>query len=283
MSPDALAVEDLVVRYGAVTALGPVSHRLPAGAWHCVVGPNGAGKSSLLRAVAGLTPFDGAVRIQDRDLQQLRSRPRARLVALVPQHPVMPAEMALRDYVLLGRSAYSRPLRQESPRDHQAVEAALERMDVAKLASRRLSELSGGERQRAILARALAQEAPVMLLDEPTTALDIGHAQQILEVIDQLRMERGLSVLATMHDLTLAAAFADRVLALDGGRSVAEGPPAEVLTEELVTRCYAATVVVAPGADGRVAVVPVRARPPSRPAGVGPGDEASPGPACSEL
>ena len=253
-----IALHDVVVRYGEVTGVGPVTVDVPARAWHCLIGPNGAGKSSLLRAAAGLVPFTGDVAIHGTDLAGLRPRARARLAALVPQHPLMPPEMVLAEYVLLGRTAHIPPLRNESAADRHAADRALERMDLGGLARRRLSELSGGERQRATLARALAQEAPVLLLDEPTTALDIGHAQQMLETVDELRRESDLTVLATMHDLTLAAAFADQLVALDRGRVMARGTPSEVLTEDLLRTSYDASVRILTGEDGRLAVIPLR-------------------------
>ena len=258
-----ISLHDVVVRYGEVTGVGPVTVDVPANAWHCLIGPNGAGKSSLLRAAAGLAPCTGAVSVHGTDLAGLRPRARARLAALVPQHPLLPPDMVLADYVLLGRTAHIPPLRNESPADRLATGRALERMDLTALAGRRLSELSGGERQRATLARALAQEAPVLLLDEPTTALDIGHAQQMLETVDQLRRESDLTVLSTMHDLTLAAAYSDQLVALDKGAVVARGAPAEVLTEDLLRRSYDAIVRILTGDDGRLAVIPLRTTPPA--------------------
>ena len=259
-SPDSdpIALSEVTVRYGVTTAVGPVSLAVPSGGWHCLIGPNGAGKTSLLRAVAGLVPYSGSAVLAGREVARTPARRMARLVAVVPQTPVTPADMRLADYVLLGRTAHLAPLRNEGPGDIGAVDESLARLDLHAMADRRLGELSGGERQRAILARALAQEAGVLLLDEPTTSLDIGHAQQMLEVVDGLRRERGLTVLASMHDLTLAGAFADRLLALHRGRLVASGPPAEVLTEELLSDCYEASVRVLHVPGGTVAVVPVR-------------------------
>ena len=259
-----IALHDVTVRYGEVIGVGPVTVDVPAHAWHCLIGPNGAGKSSLLRAAAGLLPFTGEVNVHGTDLAGLRPRARARLAALVPQHPLLPPDMVLADYVLLGRTAYLPALRNEGPADRAAADEALERMDLAGLAGRRLSELSGGERQRATLARALAQQAPVLLLDEPTTALDIGHAQQMLETVDRLRHESDLTVLSTMHDLTLAAAFADQLVALDRGQVVARGTPTEVLTEELLRSAYDASVRILTGEDGRLAVIPLRQGPERR-------------------
>jgi iron complex transport system ATP-binding protein len=254
----------VVVRYGDVTGVGPVTIDVPARAWHCLIGPNGAGKSSLLRGAAGLVPYEGAINLHGSDVARQRPKARARLAALVPQHPLMPPDMVLSDYVLLGRTSHIAALRNETPADIRAAGDALVRMDLGGLSGRRLAELSGGERQRATLARALAQEAPILLLDEPTTALDIGHAQQMLEAVDGLRRDSDLTVLSTMHDLTLAASFADQLIALDHGRVVARGTPTEVLTDDLIRRCYDASVRIVPGEDGRPAVIPVRTHNPGR-------------------
>src|SRR6185503_2830169 len=158
--------------------------------------------------------------------------------------PLLPAAMAVLDYVVLGRTPYISYLGRESRSDLEAAERAMARLELTELAGRPLDSLSGGERQRAVLARALVQEAPLLLLDEPTSALDLGHQLQALELVDSLRSEAGLTVVAAMHDLTLAAQFADRVLLLDGGRLVADGAPADVLTQEALARHYGARVRV---------------------------------------
>src|SRR5206468_2498861 len=145
---------------------------------------------------------------------------------------VVPVGMSVLDYVLLGRTPYIAPLGRESRADLDAVQAVLERLDLTGFAARPLERLSGGERQRVILARALAQGATLLLLDEPTTALDIGHQQEVLELVDELRRDRGLTVLASMHDLSVAGEYADRLVLLSRGRVVAAGTPREVLTEE---------------------------------------------------
>jgi iron complex transport system ATP-binding protein len=228
-----------------------------AGEWVTVIGPNGAGKSTLLRAVGGLLPFTGSITISGTPIARLRRRDRARLVATVPQNPTVPPGMAVLDYVLLGRTSYIPALGRESSTDLEVVQGVLERLDLAGLASRPLERLSGGERQRAFLARALAQGATLLLLDEPTAALDIGHQQEVLDLVDELRRDRGLTVLATMHDLSVAGEYADRLVLLAGGRVVAAGAPDEVLTEELLSNHYGARVRVLPGEHGPL-VVPVR-------------------------
>jgi iron complex transport system ATP-binding protein len=237
--------------------LDGVSLEVAAGGWTILIGPNGAGKSTLLRAVAGLVGHGGTVEVDGHDLRALSPRRRARLLASVPQSPLLPPDMTVGEYVLLGRSAHLGVLGRVGPADREAAAAAAERLDLALLASRRLDELSGGERQRAVLARAVAQDAPVLLLDEPTTALDVGRQQEVLELVGELRAERGLTVLGAMHDLTLAGQYAERLALLDEGRLVAHGPPSEVLTEERVARHYRARVRVT-SVDQSLVVVPAR-------------------------
>ncbi|WP_091604630.1 ABC transporter ATP-binding protein [Micromonospora mirobrigensis] len=259
MSPTAVAVEvrDLHVTLDRVPILTGVDLTVAAGEWVTVIGPNGAGKSTLLRAVGGLLPAGPAVTLFGTPIRALKPRQRARVVATVAQSPAVPAGMSVLDYVLLGRTPYIAPLGRESAADLGAVHDVLARLDLDAFRSRELATLSGGERQRVFLARALAQGATLLLLDEPTSALDIGHQQEVLELVDQLRREHGLTVLATMHDLSIAGEYADRLVLLDAGRVVAAGPPDEVLTEELLARHYRANVRVVPGEHGPL-VVPVR-------------------------
>ncbi|GAA1814948.1 ABC transporter ATP-binding protein [Luedemannella flava] len=231
-----------------------------AGSWVTIIGPNGAGKSTLLRAVGGLLPFDGSVTLEGTPLARLRRRERARLVATVPQTPVVPPGMSVLDYVLLGRTPFIPALGRESARDLAAAAAVLDRLDLGGFAGRALDTLSGGERQRAFLARALAQEATILLLDEPTSALDIGHQQEVLDLVDELRRDHGLTVLATMHDLSIAGEYAERLVLLSAGRVAAAGPPREVLTESLLADHYHARVRVIDSPDGPL-IVPLRARP----------------------
>jgi iron complex transport system ATP-binding protein len=234
-----------------------VSLSVAAGEWVTVIGPNGAGKSTLLRAIAGLVRFRGGIELFGQASEALSRRQRARLVAMVPQDPVVPPGMVVLDYVLLGRTPYIPPLGRESAADLVAVDEALTRLDLTRFAGRRLESLSGGERQRVFLARALAQGATLLLLDEPTTALDIGHQQEVLELVDRLRRDGPLTVLATMHDLSIAGEFADRMVLLANGRVIAAGPPREVLTERLLAEHYRARVRVIEGDHGPL-VVPVR-------------------------
>ncbi|MFR9776069.1 ABC transporter ATP-binding protein [Micromonospora sp. MS34] len=259
MSGPAVEVRDLRIELGGAPILAGVDLTVAVGEWVTVIGPNGAGKSTLLRAVGGLLAAPGAVSLFGTPIQSLRRRDRARVVATVAQSPVVPAGMSVLDYVLLGRTPYIPPLGRESAADLAAVREVLDRLDLAAFGRRELATLSGGERQRVFLARALAQGATLLLLDEPTSALDIGHQQEVLELVDQLRREHGLTVLATMHDLSVAGEYADRMVLLADGRVAALGPPTEVLTEDLLARHYRAHVRVIPGDHGPL-VVPVRPR-----------------------
>jgi iron complex transport system ATP-binding protein len=254
---NAIAVAGVDVRLDGNPIVTGVSLDVAEGEWVTIIGPNGAGKSTLLRAIAGLLPHDGTIELFGRRLADLRRRERARIVAMVAQDPIVPPGMAVIDYVLLGRTPYLPALGRESHADIDAVDAVLDRLDLHGFADRRLASLSGGERQRAFLARALAQGANLLLLDEPTSALDIGHQQDVLDLVDGLRRDAGLTVLSTMHDLSIAGEYADRMVMLDGGRVVASGTPVEVLTEELLARHYRARVRVIAGENGPV-VVPVR-------------------------
>ena len=250
--------EGISVRIGGKTIVEAIDLAIPAGKVTALIGPNGAGKSTLLRALGGLVPHSGAVQLFGTPLGRLPRRERARRVAFVPQAPVVPPGMAVLDYVLLGRTPYIQPLARESADDLVAVDLVLDRLDLARFAHRRLESLSGGERQRVFLARALAQGATLLLLDEPTAALDIGHQQEVLELVDRLRHEAGLTVVTTMHDLSIAGEYADRLVLLAGGHVVATGEPREVLTEPLLAEHYRAHVTIIDGAHGPL-VVPVRA------------------------
>ena len=253
----AISLERVTVTLGGREVVREVTAEIETGDWVALIGPNGAGKTSLLRAVAGLLPCDGSVSLEGAPLAELGRRERAQRLALVPQEPRTPPWLTVAEYVLMGRTPYLRPLSREGDADHDAAARALSRLDLDELVERTLGTLSGGERQRVVVARALAQEASIVLLDEPTASLDIGHQQQALDLLDALRETEGLTLVAAMHDLTLAAQYADRVLLLDQGRVVADGAPAEVLTEEALAQHYGARVRVVTLDDG-VAVLPAR-------------------------
>lgn len=243
----ALDVRDVHVRLGGAPILHGADLRVDRGRLVALVGPNGAGKSTLLKAIAGVVPHAGTVLVAGEPMRARRPRERARLVAYAPQTPSLPPDMTVFDYALLGRTPYISYLGREGRADREITAAVLDRLGLAGLARRRLAHLSGGERQRVVLARALAQQAPVLLLDEPTTALDLGHQQQVLELVDRLRRADGLTVVTTLHDLSLAGQYADTVLLLSQGRAVAAGPPAEVLTEDALAEHFGARVRVETG------------------------------------
>ena len=239
------------VAYGLDTTVGPVDIDVADGEWVTLIGPNGAGKSTLIKAAVGVVPHAGQVSLGGRE-----KRPGLD-IAWMPQRPQLPDEMGVGDYVLLGRTPHLGYLAAEGRHDVETMRSALARLDLTHFARRPLRTLSGGEAQRAVLARALAQEAPVLLLDEPTAGLDVGHAVDVLEVVDELRRQDGLTVVIAAHDLTLAARFADRLILLSGGEVVADGAPGQVLTEATLTAHYGADIRVLKDADGPV-VVPVR-------------------------
>ena len=256
-----LAFVDVSVKYGSSVAVQGFTDTVRPGEWLCLIGPNGAGKSSLLRSAAGLVKHEGGILVDGSPLHLRTSRRRAALVAHVPQSPSMPEDMTAAEYVLLGRNPYVGYFSNESKHDRMMVARVIERLDLEEFAERRLGTLSGGERQRLVIARALAQEAPIMLLDEPTSALDIGHQQQALELVDSLRREHGFTVVSAMHDLTLAGLYSDRLALLHQGHCVATGPADQVLKAETLSEFYGVSVTVLHEPDGTVVVVPRRTVP----------------------
>ena len=253
-----LALERLSVALEGMLVVDELSLSVEAGEWAGLIGPNGAGKTTVLRAIAGLVPYQGSVSLWGEELAGLPRRDVARRVAVVPQNPVIPLGMTVLEYVLLGRTPHVSYTGNTGDLDLAAARLALERLEIASLDRRLLGSLSGGERQRAVLARAVTQGPRLVLLDEPTSALDVGAQQQVLELVSTLREEDGLTVVSAMHDLTLAGQYADRLTLIDGGRVVVSGAPADVLTQELVARHYGASVRVLDEVDGSIAVVPQR-------------------------
>ena len=262
----AIEVRSLSVSLGGREILCDVSVSVASGGWLGVIGPNGAGKTTLLRAIAGLVPSTGEVLLDGVAAGALRPRDRARRVAIVAQRPLLPAAMTVADYVLLGRTPHISYLDTETRSDLEASAAALRRLDVRDFSDRPLGTLSGGEQQRVVLARALAQAAPALLLDEGTNALDVGSQQQVLELVSELRETDGLTVISAMHDLTLAAQYPQTVALLAAGRIVATGSPDGVIREDLVRAHYGAEVRVMRTDDG-IFVHPVRTRAGSREVG----------------
>ena len=263
-----LRLSEVAVAYNGTTVINGVDVDVPARSWVALIGPNGAGKTTLLRAVAGLVGYSGTIEIGGRPALGMSRRRLSQLVAFLPQRPIMPEGVSVADYVSIGRTPYIPYWGTESAEDRAVVHEVLERLELAALAHRHIESLSGGESQRAVLARALAQRSEILLLDEPTSALDVGHQQQVMELIDDLRVEQGLTVLTALHDLTLAGQFASRLVLLDRGLVVSEGPAREVLTEERIQQHYAATVRVVDEPGAGLTVIPVRSLSPTSQAAV---------------
>jgi iron complex transport system ATP-binding protein len=251
-------LEALTVRLESREVVDRVDAAVEPGEWVGVIGANGAGKTTLLRAVAGLVEYEGHVRLNGHDAVLMGRRERARAVSYVPQSPELPADMSVFDYVLLGRTPHIAYLAVESSDDVAQCRRLLDRLELTHLARRHLSTLSGGESQRVVLARALAQEAPVLLMDEPTSALDMSHRVEALEIVDELRHALGLTVVSVLHDLTLAGQFADRLLLLGDGAAIAFGPPADVLDEPILEKAFGSPVRIIRTDDGELVIAPRR-------------------------
>jgi iron complex transport system ATP-binding protein len=256
----ALSLGALAVRFGESTILDSVDLVVEKGEWVGMIGPNGAGKTTLLKAITGAVTFAGSVEIEGKELSTLKRRDLARSVALVPQHPVLPPGMRVVDYVLLGRTPHLGEVTGPSRHDLDVIAGVLDALNLSGFLDREVTTLSGGELQRVVIARALAQESPILLLDEPTTALDIGKQQAVLELVDALRHERELTVLSAMHDLTIAGQFPDRLVLLSGGTVVAQGRGRGVLNTELIRAHFGADVRIFDDGFGGIVVVPVRSQ-----------------------
>lgn len=245
-----LTIQSLSVRYGPRPVLDEVSLEVRRGELLAIIGPNGAGKSTLIRTISGvLQPRAGRLMVDGEDLQRLSPSERARRLAVVPQAIQLPEAYSVYQTVLLGRTAYMNWFGRAASRDHEQVLLALEKTNTLALADRLVGQLSGGERQRVLLARAIAQGAPYLLLDEPTTFLDLQHQSSLLNLIRSLSTEKDLGVLMVLHDLNLASLYADRVAILSGGRITAQGAPAQVLTAERLSSIYRVPVNVIPHPD----------------------------------
>ncbi|AFB73304.1 Spermidine/putrescine import ATP-binding protein PotA [Corynebacterium pseudotuberculosis] len=250
-----LDVRNLCFSYAStrLMALESVSMCCSKGQWLSLIGPNGCGKSTLFSVIAGVRrQTSGEVYVDGASARMRKRKEWARTVALMPQHPTLPEGMRVIDYIKLGRYPHRST-------NNDLIERTICDLDLQSFVASSITELSGGELQRVALARALVQEPAVLLLDEPTSALDIGRAQEVLELVDALRAARGLTVIAAMHDLTLAAEYSDEVMLLDRGRVVAHGTPVEVLTRETIENFYEATVDVT-FMDSAPAVIPRRKR-----------------------
>jgi ABC-type cobalamin/Fe3+-siderophores transport system ATPase subunit len=253
-----LAASDLGVVYAGRRVLKGISFQVSAGSILGVIGPNGAGKTTLIRALSGVIPLSsGQVQVMGKEMAALPPVERARRVAVVPQARSLPASFTGWQLVLLGRTPHLNWLGHVSAKDEQRVHQALERAQALDLAERRVGELSGGEQQRLLLARALAQDAPVLLLDEPTTHLDLQHQIGLLDTVRQLAQSDGLAVIVALHDLNLVSRYTDRVALLVEGELAALGTPGEVLRTDLLSPVYQLELQILEGtASGRPVILP---------------------------
>jgi iron complex transport system ATP-binding protein len=250
----ALTAEDLTAGYGERTVIERLDLVVPPGRITAVVGPNACGKSTLLRSMSRLlAPRGGQVLLDGKAVHRMPAKQLARTLGLLPQSPIAPEGITVADLVGRGRHPHQRVLARWSREDDAAVASALEATSTTALADRAVDELSGGQRQRVWIAMALAQQTDLLLLDEPTTFLDVSHQIEVLDLLTDLNRSRGTTVVMVLHDLNMAARYADHLVALVAGRVHATGAPAQVLTEESVRAVF--------GLDSRVIVDPTSGKP----------------------
>jgi iron complex transport system ATP-binding protein len=240
-----ISVQNIVAGYGGRSVLRDVALNVGAGEFLGVIGPNGCGKTTLLRVISGVLPVvRGEVRIHDAALREIGRHRLARTMACLLQDIALDLAFTVQEVVLMGRSPHLPRIGGETRRDFEVATQAMRLCDVVQLAERPVTGLSGGERQRVLIAMCLAQEPKVLLLDEPTSHLDIGHQLSLLDLIAKLNRETGLTVIAVLHDLNLAAEYCQRLLVLNDGRVVALGTPANVLTANMISAVYETAVRV---------------------------------------
>jgi iron complex transport system ATP-binding protein len=256
--PHSLSAESLQLGYGERTIVDGLDLQVPAGRITAIVGANGCGKSTLLRALARLiTPRAGRVILDGRTLQTRPTKEIARTLGMLPQAPVAPEGIVVADLVGRGRHPHQRMLARFSARDYEVVAQSLAATGISEFADRPVDELSGGQRQRVWIAMALAQETDILLLDEPTTFLDLAHQVEVLDLLTDLNRDRGTTIVMVLHDLNLAARYADHLLAMCDGKIVASGEPSAVVTRELIREVFDLDALVVPDpVSGTPIVVP---------------------------
>jgi iron complex transport system ATP-binding protein len=242
-----LEAKGLDVGYGRGLVISQLSLDLLRGGVTALVGPNGSGKSTLLKTLARLLkPSGGAVYLDGKAITSTTTSQVAREIAILPQGPAAPQGLTVGELVEQGRYPHAGPLRMLRQQDYRAIGQALELTDMADFAHRSLDSLSGGERQRAWIALALAQATPVLLLDEPTTFLDVGHQLEVLDLVRRLNVEQGMTIVLVLHDLNHAARYALRLVVLNDGQIVADGPPADILTPTLLAEVFSVHAHIVP-------------------------------------
>jgi len=257
-----LSAEELVLAYGDLVVVDGLTLAIPTGGVTTIIGPNGCGKSTLLRALGRLlTPRSGQVLLDGKTITSMRTRDVARVLGMLPQGPVAPEGLTVADLVATGRHPHQSWFRQWSSGDQAEVTQALSLTGMLDLADRPVDELSGGQRQRAWISMVLAQGTGLLLLDEPTTYLDLAHAIDVLDLVDQLHHDLGRTVVMVLHDLNLAVRYSDHLVAMVDGQVVAAGTPDEVISAELLQEVFGLTArVIEDPASGRPLVVPVGSR-----------------------
>ena len=253
-----LRVENVSLGYGEKTIVKDLSLEFPKGKITAIIGPNGCGKSTLLRGVSRLLkPLNGDFTLDGKSTHEYSMKGFARMVGLMPQHPIAPEGITVADLVSRGRYPYQGLFKRNSAEDDEAVAWALEATDTMSLAERQVTELSGGQRQRVWIAMALAQETDILLLDEPTTYLDLAHQVELLDLLAELNEERGTTMIMILHELNLAARVADYLVAMKEGSIVAQGEAGAVLTRPNLDEIFGLKAEATdPFDDGSVVVVP---------------------------
>jgi iron complex transport system ATP-binding protein len=249
MNP-AIDIRNLNFAYGERHVLDGVSIRVERGEMLGVLGPNGSGKTTLLKILSGVLPAGDGVKLNGSEIHSYDRRKLSRLLGVVPQEHAINFPYTVTEIVLMGRASHHSSLALEGKTDLEVARQSMEMTATLALADRYLHELSGGEKQRVVIARALAQEPEILLLDEPSAFLDLRHQVQVLELMRRLNRERQLTIIAAMHDLNLAALFFPRLLMLNDGKIYRDGTPAEVLTEEIIEEVYGIRVKVQQDSPG---------------------------------
>lgn len=234
-----LEIENINLQYGTGEILKKVSFDTQKGDFISIIGPNGSGKTSLLKAIAGITPIcGGEIRLHQKDISKISRKEMARQIAVVPQQNLESSLFTVMETVLMGRTPHLSLVGIETQHDYEQARSAMRFTDVEHLAERRISELSGGERQRVTIARAICQEAEIILLDEPTSALDFSHQVRIMDLMQRMIEDKQTTIIMISHDLNLSAMYSNRILVLKDGKILKVGTPGEVLTKEVLLKAF---------------------------------------------